>query len=44
MFKDRYGKTLMVLSLSFTPIVEQERLVKFIKTKLPETELDPWLM
>lgn len=43
-FRDRDGETLIELYLAFTPIVEQERLVKFIKTKLPETELDPWLM
>lgn len=43
-FKDRDGKPLMVLSLSLIPMVEQERIVKFIKTKLPETELDSWLL
>ena len=36
------GETLMELNLLQTPMAEQERLVKFIKAKLPKTEVDPW--
>jgi len=42
--KGRHGETLMKLYLIYTPMIEQERVVKYIKTKLPETELEPGLM
>jgi hypothetical protein len=36
------GETLMELNLLQTPIAEQERVVKFIKARLPKTHVDPW--
>ncbi|MDG3004993.1 hypothetical protein [Paludisphaera mucosa] len=41
--KGRHGEKLMALCLFYTPMVEQERIVKAIKTRLPETEVDAWL-
>jgi hypothetical protein len=40
--KGRHGETLMKLYLMYAPMVEQERIVKAIKTRLPEAEADPW--
>lgn len=40
--KGCHGETLMKLSLAYTPMVEQERIVKAIKVRLPETEVDAW--
>ncbi len=36
------GETLMELNLLQTPMVEQERVVKFIKARLPKPQVDPW--
>ena len=36
------GETLMELNLMQTPLVEQDRIVKFIKSKLPKPQVDPW--
>lgn len=36
------GETLMRLNLLYTPMVEQDRIVKFIKSKLPKPQVDPW--
>ncbi len=36
------GETLMQLNLLQTPMVEQDRIVKLIKSKLPKPQVDPW--
>lgn len=40
--KDRDGKTLLKLNLISTKVVDQERLVKYIKAKLPKPQRDLW--
>jgi hypothetical protein len=39
-FKDTFGNTLLKLDLTGTRIEDQERLVKFIKAKLPKSKLE----
>ena len=39
-FKDTFGNTLLKLDLSGTRIEDQERLVKYIKAKLPRSKLE----
>ncbi len=41
-FKGHNGETLLDLNLVHTPMVEQERVVKFIKARLPKPQVDPW--
>jgi hypothetical protein len=36
------GEPLIVLNLLYTKMEDQERLVKYIKAKLPKPGLDPW--
>lgn len=40
--KDRDGRALMVMNLQYTQLEDQERLVKYIKAKLPKPKDDPW--
>ncbi|AMV37765.1 hypothetical protein [Planctomyces sp. SH-PL62] len=42
--KGRDGETLMKLALQYTPMVEQDRIVKAIKARLPESEVESWPM
>lgn len=36
------GETLMALNLMYTPMAEQERIAKFIRSRLPDKQVDPW--
>lgn len=41
-FRGHNGETLMELFLLDTPMAEQDRIVKFIKSRLPDPQVDPW--
>ena len=40
--KGHNGKPLMELNLMYIKIEDQERIVKYIRAKLPKTQIDPW--
>jgi hypothetical protein len=41
-FKDLLGKELLSLDLLAIKMADQERLVKFIKTRLPRSPVETW--
>jgi hypothetical protein len=40
--KGRNGETLMRLNMMYVKLEDQERIVKYIKAKLPKSQIDPW--